>query len=100
MLIRSVVLQTYEEAARAIGIDPMRQMRLAGLMVEGPVPDEAFVPEALFMRLLENTAAAAACPDFGLRMGQWSDEFFDGPLVLLMRHAETLQQAVTLVHRY
>ena len=93
-------LQAYESAAEAIGIDPIRQMRKSGLVVEKPIPGDSFVPYAKFAQLLEDTAAAAACPDFGLRMGQWSDEFFDGPLVLLMRHAETLQQAVTLVHRY
>jgi AraC-like DNA-binding protein len=100
VLIRSVVLQTYEKAARAIGIDPYRQMRLAGLACEEPIPGETFVPEALFTRLLESTAAAAACPDFGLRMALWPDEFLEGPLVLLMRHAPTLRDALALLQRY
>jgi len=100
VLIRSVVLRTYEGAARAIGIDPIRQMRLAGLAVEGCLPNETFVPQALFMRLLEDTAVAAACPDFGLRMALWPDEVLEGPLVLLMRHAPTLREALALLQRY
>jgi len=99
-MIRSVVLRAYEGAARAIGIDPFRKMRQAGLVIEGSVPDDVFIPEALFARLLEDTAAAAACPDFGLRMALLPGEVMEGPLVLLMRHATTLRHAVSLLHRY
>ena len=34
LLIRSVSLQTYEAAATAVGMDPFRQMTLAGLFVD------------------------------------------------------------------
>jgi AraC-like DNA-binding protein len=100
VLIRSVVLRTYEGAARAIGIDPLRQMRLAGLAAGSGIRGDSFVPEALFVRLLEETAAAGACPDFGLRMALWHDEVLEGPLVLLMRHAPTLREALALLQRY
>jgi AraC-like DNA-binding protein len=95
-----VALQIYEKAARALGIDPFRQMRQAGLVCEEPVPDDVFVSRAVVARLLEETAAATDSPDFGLRMAQCSDSFFEGPLVLLMRHASTLGEAIDLLTRY
>jgi AraC-like DNA-binding protein len=100
LLIRSVVLQGYEKAAREIGIDPSRQMRQAGLVCAEPVPGETFVPELLFKRLLEDTAAAGCCPDFGLRMALSPDESHEGPLLLLLRHAPTLGDALALLQRY
>jgi AraC-like DNA-binding protein len=100
LLIRSVALQNYEKAARDIGIDPSRQMRQAGLVCAWPVPSETFVPEALFKRLLEDTAAAGGCPDFGLRMALSPNESHEGPLLLLLRHAPTLGDALALLQRY
>ena len=99
-MIRSVSLQTYMAAAKNVGIDPFRQMTRAGLFVGQPVPGDAFVPYALFGQLLAETAAQAGCPDFGLRMAQWPDEFFEGPLILMMRHAATLRDALALLHRH
>ena len=65
-------------------------MRQLGLAIGKPLPGDAFVPYSLFAQLLENTAEFANCPDFGLHMGRWPEEFLDGPLVLLMQHADTL----------
>lgn len=100
MLIRAIALQAYEVAARAIGLDPFEQMTAAGLEVERPLDPESFVPYAPFVRLLEHTAEAARCPDFGLRMAQWPEEYFEGPLVMLVQHADTLQHAVELAQRF
>jgi AraC-like DNA-binding protein len=99
VLIHSVVLQTYEEAARAIGVDAERQMRLAGLAAAA-MPGLRDVPESQFARLLELTAAVGACPDFGLRMALRLQHLLEGPLVLLMRHAPTLRDALALLERY
>ena len=93
MLIRAVALQAYEVAALAIGVDPFEQMREVGLEVSSPIDGEAFVPYAPFVRLLERTAEITDCPDFGLRMAQWPEKYFEGPLVMLVQHAETLQHA-------
>ena len=75
-------------------------MRRVGLVFDQPLRGDAFVPYPLFVQLLENTAESANCPDFGLRMGQWPEAFLEEPLVLLMRHADTLQHALALVARY
>jgi len=99
VLIRAVALQAYEVAALAIGVDPFEQMREVGLEVSSPIDGEAFVPYAPFVRLLERTAEIADCPDFGLRMAQWPEKFFEGPLVMLVQHAQTLQHAVDLAQR-
>jgi AraC-like DNA-binding protein len=100
LLIRSVALQNYEKAARDIGIDPLRQMREAGLVCARPVPGETFVPELHFKCLLEDTAAAGACPDFGLRMALSPNDNHEGPLLLLLRHSPTLGDALALLQRY
>jgi AraC-like DNA-binding protein len=87
-------------AAKAVGIDPFRQMAVAGLFVGHPIPGDAFVPYSLFGQLLENTAEIAGCPEFGLRMGRWPESFFEGPLILLLRHASTLREALALLQQY
>lgn len=100
LLIRSVALQAYEVAARAIGIEPFGQMSQAGLDVTPPIDGETFVPYAPFVRLLERTAEIGHCPDFGLRVAQWPDEYFEGPLVTLLQHADSLREAIELSHRF
>jgi len=99
-LIRSVALQDYEWAAQAVAVDPYAQMKRLGLVLEQPISGDEFIPYQLFVQLLENTAEAGRCPDFGLRMGQGPDEYFEGPVVVLMRHANTLSEALALITQY
>lgn len=51
-------------------------------------------------RLLEESAAATSCPDFGLRLaGRQSKEVL-GPLAIAMLNAESIGQALADAHRY
>jgi AraC-like DNA-binding protein len=100
MLIHAVALQHYECAAREIGIDPSRQLRLSDMPAGKPVCANSYLPYLSFVRLLEDTAAAAGCPDFGVRMAKAVDAIFDRPIGLLLRHADNLRQALTLYNQY
>lgn len=99
-LIRAAALQGYETAARSIGRDPLAELRKVNLSIRNLIETDNFIAYQAFIRLLENTAQAGKCPDFGLKLAQHQTAFLEGPLTLLMRHAETLKAALSLGAQY
>ncbi len=99
-LIRAAALQGYEAAARSIGMDPLAELRKVNLSIRNLIETDNFIAYPAFIRLLENTAHAGNCPDFGLKLAQHQSAFLEGPLTLLMRHAETLKAALSMGAQY
>ncbi len=93
-LVRSSNLEAYEALTRSIGVDPVVEMMRFSLPVEALQNEETFIPFIGFIRLLEHTALAGSCPDFGLRLAQRQGTGSAGPLLILMRHAATLKEAL------
>ena len=99
-LIRAVALQGYEAAARSVGVAPMAQLARVDLPPETLVATDNFISYLAFIRLLENTAEAGQCADLGLRLASYQEAFIEGPLTLLMRYADSLNEALALGAQY
>ncbi|MDT8989619.1 AraC family transcriptional regulator ligand-binding domain-containing protein [Curvibacter sp. APW13] len=99
-LIRAAALQGFAEAAREVGLKVPAALRAAGLAPDVLTDPEGFVPYGAFARLLEACAEEAGCADFGLRLAQHQNAYLEGPLTLVMRHAQTLSQALALGAQY
>ena len=93
-LVRSSNLDAYEALTRSIGVDPVMELMRFGLPVDTLQNPDTFIPFIGFIRLLEHTALAGSCPDFGLRLAQRQGAGSAGPLLILMRHAATLEEAL------
>lgn len=99
-LIRAAALQGFETAARSVGVAVLAQLQKQGLPASCLEAPESFIPYAAFMRLLEETAFLGRCPEFGLRLAQHQQAYLEGPLTMLMRHAPTLNEALSLGAQY
>ena len=93
-LVRSSNLDAYEALTRSIGVDPVMELMRFSLPVDTLQNPDTFIPFIGFIRLLEHTALAGSCPDFGLRLAQRQGAGSAGPLLILMRHAATLEEAL------
>lgn len=93
-LIRAAALSGYGTLAASLGLNVVQQMRRAGLPLEALLDAELPVPYAAMIALLEQSAAAARCADFGLQLACRQGLDILGPLSPLLEHAATLQQAI------
>jgi AraC-like DNA-binding protein len=99
-LIRAAALQGYEAAARTVGVVAQQQLEKLGLPVSCLEEPEGFISYAVFIRLLEETAFLGRCPEFGLRLALHQQAYLEGPLTVLMRHAQSLNEALALGAQY
>jgi hypothetical protein len=99
-LIRNVALHGYAAAAHAIGVNPKEQLARVDLSADVLKRSDQFISYLAFIRLLENTASAGRCDDFGLRLAALQMTDMEGPLTLLMRYADSLQDAMALGAQY
>jgi AraC-like DNA-binding protein len=94
LLIRSTALEGYAPLAQACGIDVEKALQRVHLAPEILQNQATFISYVAVIRLLEYSASEGQCPDFGLRLAVRQDRSFSGPLTVLMRHADTLGQAL------
>ncbi|MDC8785660.1 AraC family transcriptional regulator [Roseateles koreensis] len=99
-LIRAAGLSGYEALAQAQGLDAARLLRRFGLSREVLDDPDHLIPYRAMIELLEHSAAASACPDFGLRLASSQGPEKFGPLAVVMEHAANLQEAIQLATRY
>jgi AraC-like DNA-binding protein len=98
--IRSAALTSYAGVARQLGINPFLMLRRfnidPGVLRDG----EMRVPVSRVAALLEATADASGCSDFGLRMAQERRVSDFGALSLLMSYQPTLWHVLDVMVRY
>lgn len=99
-LIRAAALSGYEEQASALGLDAPALLRRFGLSRQALADPDCLIPYRAMMELLEHSAAQANCPDLGLRLsnGQGLEKL--GPVAVVIEHAASLHEAITLATRY
>ncbi|MBB4842679.1 AraC-like DNA-binding protein [Paucibacter oligotrophus] len=99
-LIRAAALSGYEAQAHALGLDAPALLRRFGLSRQALADPDCLIPYRAMMELLEHSAAVAGCPDLGLRLsnGQGLEKL--GPVAVVIEHAASLHEAITLATRY
>lgn len=99
-LARSAVLTNYIEVARAVGLEPYRQLREAGINRSVLLEPDTMIPVNAVSRLLERSARVAGIEDFGLRMAATRQLSNLGPLGFAVREQPTLRKALEAMGRY
>lgn len=100
VLVRAASLEGYEDLATAMGLDGDRALQRVGLSRRSLDDPDALIPYMAVIHLLEHSAHAAQCPDFGQRLSRLQDIGVLGPLAVLLRHAPTVGEAMALASRY
>ena len=99
-LIRATNLWGYGDLVRELGGEPNALLSRFHIPAGVERQDDAFVPFDAFVRLLEASASELACPDFGLRLSQWQGLDILGPIAVIARNAQTLQDGLESIARY
>jgi AraC-like DNA-binding protein len=98
--IRSAALASYAGVARQVGINPFMMLRRfdidPGVLRDG----EMRIPASRVAALLEATADASGCADFGLRMAEERRISDFGVLSLLMSYQPTLWHVLDIMVQY
>jgi AraC-like DNA-binding protein len=97
--VRSAALTGYVEVARSVGIDPLAQMRVAGLDVRCLGNPDLKIPVLRVHALLEASAQAAGVEDFGLRMAMSRRLSNLGLIALAAREEPTVRDALRCLQR-
>lgn len=100
LLVRAASLHGYEALAKSIGVDPIAELSRVGLSAKSLSDPEGLIPYFAQFHLLEHTATAGHCPDFGLRLAKEQGLHILGPLAILLRHAATMGDALELASKY
>lgn len=99
-LVRASALSGYRELVSELGADPntlLRRFRIRPDVLDDP---QAFVSYGSLIRLLEHTANALQCRDFGLRLSTRQDLGILGPLGVAVRNCGTLGEAMQTASQY
>ena len=98
--VRAGTLSRYVETARQVGLNPHQQLKTAGIDPRVLKTPEARLPARVVARLLEDSAAAADCPTFGLRLALAWRLSDIGPTSLMLTHQPTLRAALSALARH
>ena len=99
-LIRATNLWGYADLVHELGGAPEGLLSRFHITPGVERPDDAFVPLEAFVGLLEATAGDLACPDFGLRLSRWQGLDVLGPIAVIARNAQTVQDGMAAIARY
>ena len=99
-LVRSAALTHFAELAAACGLDARTLVAAAGLPPRCLGEPDLKVPAHLVGQLLEQAAAQAGEPAFGLRLAESRRLSNLGPLALLVRDEPTLRRALEALMRH
>lgn len=97
---RYASLNRYMELSQSLGIDPVRLMRDNGLDPSRLAFQDTRIPAVAVVQLLEDSAAASGCDDFGVRLAELRQFSNLGPLSLVLREEPDVRSALELLIRY
>jgi AraC-like DNA-binding protein len=99
-MVRASGHMGYSSLMRSLGVDPLPLLRRQGLSSDHGENEDVLVPLRAAIRLMEESAAAARCPDLGLRLAARQDIRILGPLAAAMQHSPTVGEALHTASRY
>lgn len=99
-LVRAAALTGYFAVAEELKLDTLPLLRRAGLNRSMLVNPEHMLPARPVIRLLEESAEAAHCMTFGLRMAEKRGLADLGMVSLLIAHQTTLRDALSVLMQF
>ena len=99
-MVRASGLRGYIALMRELQADPAEMLRRYRIAPEALGDDDALLSLRAVVHLLEASAAATRCPDFGLRLSHSQDISVLGPLAIAMQNAPTVASAVDYASHY
>lgn len=99
-LIAGTVLLHYSNLVRELGGNPEVLLETHGISPAAVGSAERLLSYTVVATLMGTTALELNCPDFGMRLGRKQGVQSLGPVAVLIRHAETVADALDGVCRY
>lgn len=100
-VVRAAALNGYEALMHELGVAPRPVLERNDIDPDLLRDAESMIPLSATARLLEDSAVATQCPDFGLRLvGRQESGDLLGPLAIAVLNAPTVEQALTDASRY
>lgn len=100
VLVRAGGLQGYVALMRQLGADPKPLLRRHGVPAALLADEDAQLPLAAVLDLMEDSARQTGHADFGLRLSRAQDISQLGPVALAMQHCPTVAEALDCLSRY
>lgn len=100
LMLRAAALSGYPELVTELGGDPEAFLHRFRIPMSTLSTPQGFVAYSAWMRVLEHTAKALACRDFGLQLSTRQDIGILGPLGVAVRNCESLGEAMQCASRY
>jgi AraC-like DNA-binding protein len=98
--VRVAALSGYVDVSRELGADPRELLKRVGLDIGYLTTQDRWIPGTAVARLLELSAAASGCENFGVRMAERRRFANLGPISLVLREEPDVRSALTLLIRY
>ena len=99
-MVRAAALTNYFEVAQQLALNPSQMLTQVGLDRAMLVDPDNRIAASAVVTLLEESARAAQCPTFGLRMAE-SRQISDlGAVSLLLTHKRTLREVLLAMINY
>ncbi len=86
-MVRASGVRGYRALMHALGADAEEMLRRYRIAAEALDDDDALLPLRAVAQLLEASATATACADFGLRLAEIQDISVLGPVAIAMQNA-------------
>jgi AraC-like DNA-binding protein len=100
-LVHARILRFFPDLVEALGGEPRRLMRRAGLSFENLSDGEPGATYRQVVHLIELAAAELRCPDFGMRLAtRQSGGGMFGPLGAVMKNSRTFGDALDYVSKH
>jgi AraC-like DNA-binding protein len=99
-MVRASGLRGYLALMRQLQADPEEMLRRYHIAPASLEDEDALLSLRAVVHLLEASAAATGCADFGLRMSHSQDISVLGPLAIAMQNAPTVASAMDYASRY
>ena len=95
--VRAASLQGFASLVTELGGQPDNLLRARGLSAADFTDGETPVPYSAVIGVLEDSATALNCPDFGLLLSSRQDIDVLGPAAMIMRYSETVGEALEAI---
>lgn len=98
--IRAGGVRGYVAVMRSLHCDPGPVLRKHGLSEAQLADEDAMLSLPAVVGILEDSATAASCPDFALRLAQAQDINILGPIAVAIQNCPTLERALDCIANY